>query len=176
MKKLLGIGFWEFIARIILRNRIVLLCLVGIITILMAFQWKHLKFTHTEANLIPADDIVNINYNSFLKNFGEEGNLIVIGTRDDKLFTPKTYSAWSELMQKLKSDKEIDLVITVDNLQKLTKNDSLKAFELTPLVDKSKTLDESYLKQINQNCSIKCLFMKDYCSIKNQVQFVQLFI
>ncbi|WP_298304942.1 MMPL family transporter [Flavobacterium sp.] len=158
MKKLLGIGFWELIARIILRNRILLLCLVVSITILMAFQWKDLKFTHTEANLIPADDKVNVDYNSFLKNFGEEGNLIVIATKDKKLFTPEVYKKWSELMHKIKSDKEIDLVITVDNLQKLTKNDSSQTFELKPLVDQSKTLDKNYLKQIKSELFNKMPF------------------
>jgi len=158
MKKLLGIGFWELIARIILRNRIVLLCLVVVITILMAFQWKDLKFTHTEANLIPADDQVNVDYNNFLKNFGEEGNLIVIATKDKKLFTPEIYKKWSELMNKIKADKEIDLVITVDNLQQLTKNDSSQTFELKPLVDKSKTLDENYLKQIKSELFNKIPF------------------
>ena len=158
MKKLLGIGFWELIARIILRNRILLLCLVVLITILMAFQWKDLKFTHTEANLIPADDKVNLDYNSFLKNFGEEGNLIVIATKDKKLFTPEIYKKWSELMYQIKSDKEIELVITVDNLQKLTKNDSSQTFELKPLVDQSKTLDENYLKQIKSELFNKMPF------------------
>lgn len=158
MKKLLGIGFWELIARIILRNRILLLCLVVLITILMAFQWKDLKFTHTEANLIPADDKVNLDYNSFLKNFGEEGNLIVIATKDKKLFTPEIYKKWSELMHQIKSDKEIELVITVDNLQKLTKNDSSQTFELKPLVDQSKTLDENYLKQIKSELFNKMPF------------------
>ncbi len=124
----------------------------------MAFQWKNLKFTHTEANLIPADDKVNVDYNSFLKNFGEEGNLIVIATKDKKLFTPEIYKKWSELMHKIKSDKEIDLVITVDNLQKLTKNDSSQTFELKPLVDQSKTLDENYLKQIKSELFNKMPF------------------
>lgn len=124
----------------------------------MAFQWKDLKFTHTEANLIPADDKVNVDYNNFLKNFGEEGNLIVIATKDKKLFTPEVYKKWSELMHKIKSDKEIDLVITVDNLQKLTKNDSSQTFELKPLVDQSKTLDENYLKQIKSELFNKMPF------------------
>ena len=124
----------------------------------MAFQWKDLKFTHTEANLIPADDKVNVDYNNFLKNFGEEGNLIVIATKDKKLFTPEIYKKWSALMHKIKSDKEIDLVITVDNLQKLTKNDSSQTFELKPLVDPSKTLDENYLKQIKSELFNKMPF------------------
>ncbi|HLP63496.1 efflux RND transporter permease subunit [Flavobacterium sp.] len=148
MKKMLGIGFWELIARIILRNRIIILSGVVLLTIFMVFQWKNIKFTHTEANLIPADDKVNVDYDKFLKNFGEEGNLIVIATKDQKLFTPKVYQAWSELMTTIKSHKEVSLVISVDNLQTLVKNDSLQTFQLQPFVNQNKIQDEKYLKKI----------------------------
>jgi predicted RND superfamily exporter protein len=150
MKKLLGIGFWEFIARVILRNRIVIIVCIALITALLASQWKLTRFTQTEANLIPLDDEVNINYQKFLDRFGEEGNLIVIATKDKKLFTPKVYQAWSELMQTIQSSKEVDLVVSVDNLQKLVKNETLETFELKPLVDKTKIQDEKYLSQIQK--------------------------
>lgn len=158
MKKLLGIGFWELIARIILRNRIVVLTSIVLITILLAFQWKYIRFTQTEANLIPADDKVNVDYQKFLNYFGEEGNLIVIATKDKKLFTPKVYKAWSDLMTEIKLDKEVSLVVSVDNLQKLIKNDSLETFELNPLVDRRKIQDEAYLKKIKAELFTKLPF------------------
>ncbi len=158
MKKLLGIGFWEIIARIILRSRIVILAGIVLITIVLALQWKNIRFTQTEANLIPADDKVNVDYQKFLDHFGEEGNLIVIATKDKKLFTPKVYKAWSALMQEIKSHKEVSLVVSVDNLQKLTKNDSLETFELKPLVNESKIQDERYLKQIQTELFTKLPF------------------
>jgi predicted RND superfamily exporter protein len=114
----------------------------------MALQWENIKFTQTEANLIPADDKVNVDYNHFLENFGEEGNLIVIATKDKRLFTPKVFQNWSKLMHKIQSNKEVTLVISVTNLQKLTKNDSLQTFELSPLVDGKKIQNENYLKEV----------------------------
>ncbi len=158
MKKLLGIGFWEFIARIILRNRIILLCGIVLFTILMSLQWSNIKFTQTEANLIPANDKVNLDYNHFLKNFGEEGNLIVIATKDKNLFTPKVFKLWIDLMTKIGSNKEVSLVISVDNLQKLTKNDSLQTFDLKPLVDNTKINDENYLNRIKSELFTKLPF------------------
>lgn len=158
MKKLLGIGFWELIARVILRNRIVILGCIVLITVLLALQWKSIRFTQTEANLIPLDDKVNVDYQKFLDRFGEEGNLIVIATKDKKLFTPKVYQAWSELMQTIQSSKEVSLVVSVDNLQKLVKNDSLETFELKPLVDKNKIQDEAYLTQIQKDLFSKMPF------------------
>ena len=67
MKKMLGIGFWELIARFILRNRLAIIISIILITIFLALQWKNIRFTHSEANLIPADDKVNVDYNAFLK-------------------------------------------------------------------------------------------------------------
>ena len=64
--------------------------------------------------------------------------------------TPKVYGEWRNLMNTIKSSKEVSLVVSVDNLQKLTKNDSLEKFELKPLVDESKIQDEHYLKQIQK--------------------------
>ena len=158
MKKLLGIGFWEFVARIILRNRIVILFCVVLVTVLLALQWKSIRFTQTEANLIPLDDKVNVDYQKFLDRFGEEGNLIVIATKDKKLFTPKVYQAWSELMQTIQSSKEVSLVVSVDNLQKLVKNDSLETFELKPLVDKNKIQDATYLTKVQKDLFSKMPF------------------
>ncbi len=143
-----SIGFWEFIARVILRNRVVFLSGIVIITILFSMQWKNIKFTQTEANLIPFDDQINVDYRSFLKNFGEEGNLVVIATKDPKLFTPKVYKAWDNLMTTIQSNKEVDLVISISNLKKLVKNDSLESFELKPLINTNKTQNLDYLSQV----------------------------
>lgn len=158
MKKMLGIGFWEFIARIILRNRIFILSSIVLITILLATQWKYIQFTQTEANLIPVEDKINVDYRKFLSHFGEEGNLIVIATKDQKLFTPKVYKAWRELISTIKSHKEVSLVVSIDNLQELTKNDSLQTFELKPLVDESQTNNEQYLKKIKSELFSKLPF------------------
>jgi uncharacterized protein len=167
MKKMLGIGFWELIARIILRNRILILSGIVLITLFMAFQWKNIKFTHTEANLIPSNDKVNVDYDAFLKNFGEEGNLIVIATKDQKLFTPKVYQAWSDLMNRIKSQKEVSLVISIDNLQRLVKNDSLQTFQIKPFVNNSKINDEKYLKTIKADLFAKQPFYEGLLFNKN---------
>ena len=129
MKKKIKVGFWEFVAGIVLRNRILILSLIGLITIFLAFQWKYIHFTYTEANLLPDDHEVNLEYNAFLKEFGEEGNLIIIGSKDARLFTPKIFSQWSQLMEDLKQQPEVDLVVSVDNITKLQKSDSLNGFE-----------------------------------------------
>jgi uncharacterized protein len=148
MVKWFSLGFWSLFARIVLRNRILMVSIIVAITILLALQWKNIHFTQTEANMLPDDNIVNVEYNAFLNKFGEEGNLVIIGVKDKTFFTPKAYAAWAKLMTTLKEDKAIDLVISINDLKKIQKNDSLKKFELVSFVDQSKTTDKAYLEKI----------------------------
>lgn len=158
MKNTLKVGFWEFIARIVLRNRITILVIIGLITVFLAFQWHKIQFTHSEANLLPDDHIVNIEYNAFLKKFGEEGNLIIVGDKDDAFFTPKVFLAWNKLMTDLKDDKAIDLVVSVNDLKKIQKNDSLQSFEFVPFVNNKETLNKEYLTKIKSELFNKLPF------------------
>ncbi len=150
MIKWFSLGFWELIARVVLRNRILMLSIVVAITILLSLQWKNIHFTQTEANMLPDDNIVNIEYNAFLNKFGEEGNLVIIGVKDKTFFTPKAYAAWSKLMNSLKEDKAVALVISINDLKKLQKNEALEKFELVPFVDDTKTTDKTYLEKIKK--------------------------
>lgn len=145
MKKKSTVGFWEFIAGIVLRRRISILIAITVFTIFLGLQWKNIHFTYTEANLLPDDHQVNIEYNAFLKEFGEEGNLIVIGTKDQKLFTPKVFENWTKLMSDLNKESEVELIVSVDNIKKLQKNDSLQTFEMVPFFDQTKVKDPNYL-------------------------------
>ena len=152
------VGFWELIAGIVLRNRIAIISLIVLFTVFLAFQWKHIHFTYTEANLLPDDHEVNLEYNSFLKEFGEEGNIIVIGSKDPKLFTPKIFKEWQVLMTKLQKQPEVDFLISVDNIKKLQKNDSLNSFQLVPFIDKKQTTNVNYLNKIKEELYNKTPF------------------
>jgi hypothetical protein len=94
-----------------------------------------------------------------LNKFGEEGNLVIIGVKDNAIFTQKP-SSWSKLMNSIKGDRAVDLVVSLNDLKKLQKNDSLETFELVPFVDQSKTLTKLSPK-IRKELLMTCLFTKD---------------
>lgn len=148
MKNTIQVGFWEKTARIILKNRITILIILVVLTILLAFQWKNLSMSYNEANLLPKDHIANKEYQKFLDKFGEEGNLVVIGFKDPNFFTPRNYAAWNELMTSLKKSKEVDLVVSLNDLKKLEKDTVNEKFVLTPFIDQNKTIDPTYLKKV----------------------------
>lgn len=148
MKKKIKAGFWEYIAGIVLRNRVTILVLIFLLTLFLAFQWKNVGMTYNEANLLPKDHPANKDYTQFLNTFGEEGNLIVIGVKDDAFFTPKAFTAWNNMMQQLKAHKEIELVVSISNLKKLEKDTINQKFQLVPLIDPSQEKNNTYLKGI----------------------------
>ena len=137
MLKLFTKDFWGVIARLILRNKITILVSIVIITILFSTQWKNMRFTYTEANLLPDDHEANITYNKFLKIFGEEGNLVVIGVKDSTLLTVSKLNAWNKLSEDLKKFKEVDAVISIKDLQKLEKDTIHQKFILKPFIKDS---------------------------------------
>ncbi len=75
-------NFWGFIANFILRNRLLILLGVLIFTLLLSSQWQYMRFTYTEANLLPRDHPENVQYDAFVETFGEEGDLILIAVKD----------------------------------------------------------------------------------------------
>ncbi len=148
MKKTLKVGFWEYIARLILTYRITILIAITAITIFLGFQWRNLGMTYTEANLLPKKHIVNQQYDDFLSKFGEEGNLIVIGFKDPNFFTPKAFAEWNELMTGLKSSKNVELVVSISDLKKLQKDTLAQKFELVPLIDHNQIKNKTYLQNV----------------------------
>jgi predicted RND superfamily exporter protein len=139
MFKLLTTGFWEAVARLILRNKIFILIAIIASTVFFSMQWKHMRFTYTEANMLPDDHEVNIIYNDFLSIFGEEGNLIVLGVKDSSLFSIKQLNAWNSLADSFKSFGEVETVLSIKDLQKLVKNTKKGKFDLEPFIKDSIT-------------------------------------
>lgn len=129
-------GFWAKTARIILRNRVVILLLVAAFTVFLGMQWQHMRFSSSQANLLPDDHPVNQEYQSFLSQFGEEGNAVVLAVRDSALFLPNNFKRWNKFSKQLGAFPEVDFVLSTDNLQELVKDNEKQEFVLQPLLKK----------------------------------------
>ena len=135
-------GFWARVSRFILTRRYLLLILIACATAFMASQMQYMRFSNTEANLLPENHKINIEYDKFLELFGEEGNLIILATEDPSIFTPKKFNAWNALSKKLDSFSEVEFSIAVGDIKKLVKNTETESFDLAPLYDKIPETDE----------------------------------
>ena len=153
-------NFWGTVANLILRNRLLILITISVMTLLLASQWQNMRFTFTEANLLPDTHPENIQYEDFIKTFGEEGNLIVIALKDDNFFTEEIFNEWVELNNEINKFSEIDFTISTNNVQELIKDENQKKFILRNLLP-NKKIDAVALEKFKQNLIIELPFYKN---------------
>ncbi len=134
--------FWTKIAGFILRNRYLVLIAITIVTGLLVTQMKYMRFSYTEANLLPKDHEANIQYDQFLDIFGEEGNLIILGVKDSTIFIPAKFNAWNKLVKDLDSVKQVDFTVSIADVKQLKADRKQRKFVLEPLFDKAPTTNE----------------------------------
>jgi hypothetical protein len=135
--------FWTQVSRLILKSRYIILVIIAAFTYFLSTQMQYMRFSYTEANLLPENHQVNIDYNKFLKIFGEEGNIIILAVQDSTIFTPNKFNAWNKLSKNLDSLKEIEFTIAVGDIKKLVKNTDEEKFVTEPLYDKKpETVEE----------------------------------
>ena len=138
-------NFWTRVSRIILKNRYLILILIAIATAFLVSQMKHMRFSYTEANLLPEDHEVNIQYNKFLNIFGEEGNLILLAIKDSTVFTPAKFNAWNSLAKSFDSLSEVEFTLSIADVKKLKKDTKNRKFVLesiyTEELTSQKTID-----------------------------------
>ena len=139
-------NFWNKVANLILRNRYLVLILIGLATAFLASQMKYMRFSYTEANLLPEDHQANIQYNKFLKIFGEEGNLVILGVKDSTIFTPSKFNAWNQLIKTFDSVPQVDFTVSIADVKQLKADRKKRKFVVEPLFSKIPKTEEEVAK------------------------------
>src|ERR1700755_1783829 len=104
---------WESIARLVLKDRLALLIALLSLTGYMAFQASRVKLSYDFNSAIPTDNPKYKAYQEFRKQFGEDGNLLVIGVQTDKLFQLPVFKDYVALTGALKKVYGVDDVLGV---------------------------------------------------------------
>lgn len=113
---------WESLARLVLKFRSVLLVFLLAATAFMAYHASRVKLSYDFNTSIPTDNpkyIANLN---FRKQFGDDGNLLVVGVQTDKLFEKDIFSGYITLGNELKKVPGVDDVLSVPSAVNLVKD------------------------------------------------------
>ena len=130
---------WNKIATYIIRYRIMWVVLVLVSTIFMAYEASKIELSYQFARILPSNDPVEKEYQDFRKLFGEDGSVMVIGWQDPQLFEVNKFSDWCKLTQRIRETDGIKSVLSLANLQKAVRNDSLRQFDFEPVIRKIPT-------------------------------------
>lgn len=129
---------WKKIASHILRNRVGILIGMSLFFILMVSTSYFLgvKFTTTNAEIIPSSDPVMVNFRDFTKTFGNEDNLITIGYYGDEIGEGNHFSEWQKMMEEIKNLEGIDGIFSITEAQKLVKDSINGGFKSENIISK----------------------------------------
>ena len=84
---------WQRLAKFVLRFRFPLLIMLLAITATMAYFTSKVQLSYEFAKSIPVDNPKYTEYLSFKQEFGDDGNLLVIGIQTNKLFELGTFKS-----------------------------------------------------------------------------------
>ena len=136
---------WTRLAHIVLKNRLALIVILGVITIFMAYHAKDVQFSYSLFTAVPADDPDMMYFTKFKENFGEDANIIAIGIKDTSLYEVDNFRKFKYLSDELQTINHVKQVVSIPLFQKLKKDSKNKKFLLEPIFeevpDDQKSLD-----------------------------------
>ena len=125
---------WKVFSGILLRNKLAFTLGVLLLTVFMSYQASRMELSYEFAKILPDNDSTFIGYQDFKKQFGEDGNVMVMGFEDKNLFQYEKFKDWHELSKNVKNIQGIKEVMSLPTIFRLVKNDSLEKIEAVPLI------------------------------------------
>src|SRR5688500_7721677 len=113
---------WESLARFIIRFRWFLLLILIASTALMAYHAAGVQMSYEYIRAIPEDNPKYQAYQSFRKQFGEDGNMLVVGIQTDKLFTEKMFTDYAALIKKVKAVSGVEDILSIPESTNLVRS------------------------------------------------------
>ena len=148
---------WGKFASIILRNRLYILAIIALLTVFFGyFAFTALKVDNRLGNTLPKDSPVQMDFEKFKLEFGEDGSTMVIAIQTDSLYTKRNFTKWKELSYKILNYNGVDHVISEATLWGLKNNIKEQKFEPYQIFGDPKTAFQeksidSIKKEIRQN-------------------------
>ncbi len=127
---------FTYISRFILKHRTFLIVVLSLLTAFMAYKGKDVKLSYENSSLLPEKDSTRIAYQNFKHQFGEDGNVIVIGAINPNLFQLDQFNAWADLGSKIKKIDGIQEVMSISKAINLVKNEETHQFKVQPVASK----------------------------------------
>lgn len=126
------IHMFTFIARLILRNRILMLVLLSLATIFIIYKGTQVNVSYKFSRILPVTDSAQIEYEEFKNTFNQVGNTIVLAAENIDVFETANFKHWKKLEETLDTIVGISNILSPVSAYNLVRNDSIKKLELIP--------------------------------------------
>ena len=113
---------WYSLGKKIIQYRVPSLIILFLITVFMAWQTSKIELSYDSNKAVPADNKKFVEYQEFLKQFGADNNLVVIGIESNKLFTTEVFTKYAQLHKTLENISAVKSVMSIPEAVTLVKD------------------------------------------------------
>jgi uncharacterized protein len=124
---------WKALGALVLKFRFPLLAILLVLTVFMGWHASRVKLSYDFAKAIPTDNPKYQDYQAFRQQFGEDGNLLVIGLQTGNLFSEAYFNDYRQLHTSLKSIQGVEDIISVPGAINLVKSADTETLQAQPI-------------------------------------------
>ena len=157
---------WNRIAQLIIRFRVALITVIGLITILMGYYATKVEMSYDFARTVPPKDPDMVMLTQFRQQFGEDGNVIAVGLQDSSVYQLKKFQAFRDLTKTIRKIHGVTEVVSLPVLKIILKDTAHSRFYLSPIFPD--TIDsQASLDSLLQVCSEQRIYMDRFVNSRN---------
>jgi predicted RND superfamily exporter protein len=142
---------WQRLAAFIIKFRVALLVILLAATGVMGYFASKVQLSYEFTNAIPTDNPKYIEYLNFRKQFGDDGNMMVIGVQTDRFFTPGFFNDYAVLVQHVSKVSAVENVLSIPNAITLIKDTATQHLKVVPIAGKPPFADIDSIKNTFYN-------------------------
>lgn len=120
---------WEKISVFVLRNRLLLIIVLAVLTAFMAYKATFVELTYDNPKFIPDNDPEYVAYQDFKSTFGDDGSVLVIGINTPKIKETDFFNAWCGISDSIGKMDGIEKILSIANVPKMVIGRQLTIFE-----------------------------------------------
>jgi uncharacterized protein len=135
---------WYQLGKWVLKNRFWMLLLVLVSTGVMTWFASKVQLSYEFAKAIPVNHPKYKEYVEFKQQFGEDGNLLVIGFEKQNLFDAGFFNAFTGLQKSIKKIEGVEDVLSISSVVALMKDSVSEQLKAVPVFE-DKTLSQEEL-------------------------------
>src|SRR5580704_18201144 len=124
---------WTKVAQFIIKYRLYLIILIGLVTIVMAYLGMRVELSYEFNRTVPLNDPEQILLTKFKSQFGEDGDVIGIGLKDSSIYQLKNFNRFRKLGEQLKAIPGVKTVRGLPLIQIIRKDGEHTRFTLVDL-------------------------------------------
>ena len=101
----------------------------------MGYQAQFVQWSFQLSSIVPSTDPEMIYFDLFKKEFGEDGNILVLGIQDSSVYEVDNFKKLKFMTDELSTLYGVKDVLSLPTLKRLVKDKELKRFRLEPIFD-----------------------------------------